>query len=143
MTQTTTTLGGVAGQLANLVINAAEVVTRSGPAGRSFLPVLEQLAEIARSSDAAHHDLQRQSHDCRARLQTLLLVTEQSGAALDPIAPAARSLAEAATARRAHAPAFQVVEHVPGSDDDEADRIAHLSKEVQRLRSQRSSGFKN
>jgi hypothetical protein len=143
LAQTTTNLAGVAGQLANLVITAAGEITRSGPAGRTFLPLLEQLAEIARASESAHHDLQRQSQDCRTRVNTLLLVTEQSRTALDPIAPAARSLAEAAAARRAQAPAVQVVVQAPVSAADKADRIAQLSEEVLRQGTQRRSGFKN
>jgi hypothetical protein len=143
LAQTTSTLGGVAGQLANLVISAAGEITRSGPAGRSLMPFLEKLAEIARTSHAAHHDLQRQSHDCRTRLTTLLHVAEQSRAVLDPIAPAASSLTEAAAARRAHAPAVEVVVQVPGSSADKADRVAQLSEEVLRRGSQRTSGFKN
>jgi hypothetical protein len=142
MAQTTSTMAGVAGQLANLVITAAGEITRSGPAGRSFMPFIEQLAAIARTSEAAHHDLQRQTQDCRTRLGTLLLATEQSRAALDPIAPAASSLAEAA-ARRAQAPAVQVVVHVPGAAADKTDRVAQLSEEVLRQLGQRPSGFKN
>jgi hypothetical protein len=138
LAETTTAVAGVAGQLANLVITAAGEITRSGPAGRSFMPFLEQLAAIARTSEAAHFDLQRQSHDCRKRMNTLLLSTEQSSAALDSIAPAASSLAEAVAARRAHAPAVQVV-HVPDSVTSETDRIAQISAEVMRHRAQRTS----
>jgi hypothetical protein len=143
MGETTTTLAGVASQLTNLVISAAGEVTRSGPAGRAFLPVLEQLAAIARASDVAHHDLQRQVHACRARLQALHVVTDESGAALDSIAPAASSLAAAAAARRAHAPAMQVVVHVPVSATDKADRVAQLSAEVLRQGTQRRPGPQN
>jgi hypothetical protein len=142
LAQTTTTVAGVAGQLSNLVIAAAGEITRSGPAGRSFMPVLEQLAEIARASQAAHHDLQRQSQDYRTRLNNLMLVTEQSRAALDPIAPAVNSLAEAAAARRAQAPTVESVVHVPGAGD-EANRVAQLSEEIGRLKKQRTFGFKN
>jgi uncharacterized small protein (DUF1192 family) len=142
MAETTNTVAGVAAQLANLVITAAGEITQSGPAGRRFMPFLEQLAEIARTSEAAHFDLQRQSRASRAHVQTLLSVAEQSRAALDPIAPAASSLAEAAAARRAHGSAVQVV-HLPSAGVDEAARIAQLSAEVMRLRSQRASGPKN
>ena len=142
LAETTTTLGGVAGQLTNLVIAAAGEVTRSGPAGRGFMPILEQLAEIARTSQSVHHDLQRQSRDCGRRLTALLVVTEQSRTTLDPIAPAVSSLAEAAAARRAHAPA-EVVVHVPGAAKDQADRVAELSEQVLCQSNQRPSGLKN
>jgi hypothetical protein len=143
MAQTTASLGGVAGQLANLVIVAAGEITRSGPAGKNFLPFLEQLAAMARTTETAHHDLQRQTKDCRARVNTLVNVTEQSRAALDPIAPAASSLAAAAASRRANGPSVQVVVHVPGSGADKADRVAQLSEEVLRTRDQRASRPKN
>jgi hypothetical protein len=143
LAQTTTTVAGVAGQLANLVVTAAGEITRAGPAGQSFMPVLEQLAELARTSMTAHQDLLRQSRDFRTRVNTLLDVTEQSRAALDPIAPAASSLAQAAAARRAQEPAVQVVVHVPGFAADKADRVAQLSAEVLRERLQRASVLKN
>ena len=138
LADTTTAVAGVAGQLANLVISAAGEITRSGPAGRSFMPFLEKLAAIARASEAAHYDLQRQSHDCRKRMNTLLHATEQSRTALDSIAPAASSLAEAAVASRTQGRAVQVV-HVPDSVTNEADRIAQISAEVMRHRAQRTS----
>jgi hypothetical protein len=104
--------------------------------------MLEQLAEIARASQAAHHELLRQSRDCRTRLDSLRVVTEQSRAALDPIAPAVNSLAEAAAARRANAPAIQAVVHVPGSGD-KADRVARLSEQVMSLNPRRTSNYEN
>ena len=143
MAQTTTVIGGVASELAGLVIAAAQEITQSGPAGQRFLPVLERLAAIARSSETAHHELRRQTTECRTRVNALLLVTDEARAALDPISPAARSLAEAAATKRAHAGSVPVVVQIPGSEADKADRVAQLSDEVLRHRDHRPSGLKN
>jgi hypothetical protein len=143
LAQTAAAFSQVTNKLSDIVITAAGEMTRCGAAARPFLPFIEQLADIARESVAALHELQRQSGDCRARVRTLQVVTEQSRAALDRLGPAVTSLAaSAAMAARASGPAIEVVAPVAASD--RANRVAQLTDEVvQRARTQRATGPKN
>jgi hypothetical protein len=142
LAQTTSNIAGITSQLSHVVIAAAGEVSRSGPAGQSFMPLLEQLADIARKSLTALQDLERQSSGCQARVRTLLALTRQSRSALERIDPALRSLVDA-PGTRADAPAVEVVVRGPLPATDKANRVAQLTDEVLRQRNQRTSGPKN
>ena len=106
LAQSTSALAGIASQVSTLVISLAAEITKAGNAGRPFVPWLEKLSQIGRTSFEALKELQRQSIDCRARARSLVGAAEQARAASVRLAPALH----AAQARlpRAEAPAAVV-----------------------------------
>jgi ABC-type transporter Mla subunit MlaD len=136
LSQTTATFASVSNQLSSMVITAAGVITRTGSAGRPFMPFIEQLAELTRVSLGALQELRRQAADSSARVSALRTVAERSRATLDRLGPAVSSVGEAAT----HAPAVEVVVRAPVSAADKNNRIAQLTEEVLRERERRATG---
>jgi hypothetical protein len=137
---TAESLAQVSRDLADLVINTATAITRSGLAGRAFLPLVEQLAGLAQTSLTAVHDLRRAAGDGRTRVRNLAALAAHSQAALDRLGPALGTLTSAAAqATRTRAPAVEVVVSL----GDKSARVAALTEEVLLLHKQRPSGPKN
>jgi hypothetical protein len=141
LAQSSAAVAGIASQVSTLVITLAGEITRAGTAGQPFVPCLEQLAKIGRTSFEALKELQRHANDGRARARTLLAVAEQSRDTIERLAPAVTSLAQA-QATRAQGPAVMMVPE-PAPASDKAARVAQLTDEVIRTRAQRTSGPKN
>jgi methyl-accepting chemotaxis protein len=143
LAQVTEKFEQVARQLSDMVMTTANEITRS-PAGRPFMPLVEQLADAARASLTAVHELRRASNDGRSRVHDLTALVEESQAALHRLGPAITALSSAAAqATRTHAPAVEVVERTGAFATDKAARVAELTEQVLQLQKQRPSGPKN